>query len=106
MIRLVYFVSHDEYFLDWRIPVLNELEKYIVYESCQNKIYGLEPDDIAQELRVLLWNKLPTWQGRSNVRTWANKVMKNKIKDIRKFVTKTQKRKDYLSEPFENFINL
>lgn len=97
MQRLIYFEFYSEEIVsDWRILAMNSLEKYIVCESCQNKIYGYEPDDLAQELRILLWNKLNTWQGKSSLRTWANQVMKNRLKNIARAVTKTQKRKDYL----------
>jgi RNA polymerase sigma factor (sigma-70 family) len=102
MQRLIYFEFYSEEIVsDWRILAMNYLEKYLICESYQNRIYGYEPDDLAQELRILLWNKLDTWQGRSNLRTWANKVMKNRLKNIARAVTKTQKRKDYLCSPLE-----
>lgn len=50
------------------------------------KIRGYEADDLAQELRLQLWRKLPLYDPtKSGLRTWAVKVMKNKIKDLYRY---------------------
>ncbi|MGB9726691.1 MAG: sigma factor [Minisyncoccia bacterium] len=50
------------------------------------KISGMEWQDIAQELDIALWQKLGKFQGRNNAseRTFAMKIMRNKIIDLAK----------------------
>ena len=47
------------------------------------KIKGMDSEDIAQELRIQLMNKFDLFNPeKAGFRTWANKVMMNKIKNI------------------------
>ena len=57
------------------------------------QIPSMEWQDVAQELDITLWQKLGKFQGRNNAseRTFAVKVMRNKILDLAKF-TNRQKR--------------
>ena len=50
------------------------------------RIPNMEWQDIAQELDIILWQKLGKFQGRNNAseRTFAIKVMRNKIIDLAK----------------------
>lgn len=50
------------------------------------RIPNMEWQDIAQELDIILWQKLGKFQGRNNAseRTFAMKVMRNKIIDLAK----------------------
>lgn len=49
-------------------------------------IPSMEWQDIAQELDIALWQKLGKFQGRNNAseRTFAVKIMRNKIIDLAK----------------------
>lgn len=57
-------------------------------------ISGLDWQDIAQELDIALWKNLNKFQGRNNSseRTFAQKIMRNKILDLAKAANR-QKRK-------------
>jgi len=61
---------------------LAEIELIIKAESYKYHIPGMEPDDIQQEIRLRLWLKYSTFKGRSSFKTWANKVIKNCIKNL------------------------
>ena len=83
---------------------MQQLDPIIVYESCDTNLPFYSKEDVAQELRLHLWQVLPSWDGRASLKTWAKKVIKNKIKDLYKKETKTQKRKDYLHTPFSSMV--
>lgn len=77
-----------------RINLYNQ--KYtndILGKAKTTSISGLEWQDIAQELDIALWKNLSKFQGRNGAseRTFAQKIMKNRILDLAKF-TDRQKR--------------
>lgn len=108
MKRLNYFnpyLPEDEPFYDWRVQAMNYLEKMIVCESSDSHIPFSYPEDVAQEIRLVLWANLIMFNPqKSSLGTWAKKVAKNKIKDLYKKETQTQKRKDYLHKPFSYMV--
>lgn len=59
-------------------------ENDIVAKSKSYNIPNMEWQDIAQELRILLWQKLDKFEGKNNAkeRTFAIKIMRNKIFDL------------------------
>jgi len=61
-------------------------ENDIVAKAKYYTIPSMEWGDIAQELRIVLWQKLDKFQGRNNAseRTFAMRVMRNKILDLAK----------------------
>ncbi|HOL54257.1 MAG TPA: sigma-70 family RNA polymerase sigma factor [Candidatus Paceibacterota bacterium] len=62
---------------------LKSFEPILIAESHKYHIPGLEAEDIQQEVRLRLWIKYPTFlKEKSSFRTWANKVMKNCIKNM------------------------
>lgn len=65
---------------------LEEIETHLqkkAYDYCDKwQIKGLDWEDIAQEFRIQLMRKFPTWRRESSFRTWANRVMLNRMKDI------------------------
>src|SRR3989344_4315196 len=69
-------------------------ERDIIAKSKFSTIPGFDWEDIAQELRIVLWQKLDLFKGKNGAqeRTFANKVMNNKILDLAKFANR-QKRK-------------
>jgi RNA polymerase sigma factor (sigma-70 family) len=70
------------------------LEKDIVYLARNNWGYGMEKEDVAQELRLHLWNKLHNYDPRKKgLRTWAQQVMRNKLIDM------SRKKKEILDSP-------
>jgi len=56
----------------------------ILGKAKTSRIQNMEWQDIAQELDITLWQKLSKFQGRNNAseRTFAVKVMRNKIIDL------------------------
>lgn len=56
----------------------------IVGKAMTFRIPGMEWEDVAQELDIALWLKLPRFAGRNNAseRTFAQKVMKNRLLDL------------------------
>jgi len=65
----------------------------IIAKAKTYKIPGMEWQDIAQELDITLWLKLKKFQGRNNVseRTFAIKVMQNKIRDLVKYANRKKR---------------
>ncbi|OGY44053.1 MAG: hypothetical protein A2820_00685 [Candidatus Buchananbacteria bacterium RIFCSPHIGHO2_01_FULL_40_35] len=65
----------------------------ILGKAKTSRIPNMEWQDVAQELDITLWQKLSKFQGRNNAseRTFAVKVMRNKILDLVKFANR-QKR--------------
>ena len=63
--------------------MLKKFEPIIKAESHKYNIKGLTHEDIAQEIRIKLWLKEKQFNpNKSSYKTWANKVMRNCIKDI------------------------
>lgn len=59
------------------------LEKDVCYLAHNNWGYGMEPADVAQELRFHLWRKLHTYHpGKAELRTWAQSIMRRKLIDM------------------------
>lgn len=58
----------------------------ILGKAKSSRIPSMEWQDIAQELDIVLWQKLGKFQGLNNAseRTFAIKVMRNKIIDLAK----------------------
>lgn len=65
----------------------------ILGKAKTSRIPNMEWQDVVQELDITLWQKLGKFQGRNNAseRTFAVKVMRNKILDLVKFANR-QKR--------------
>ena len=63
---------------------LESFEPILIAESKKHNIDGWEAEDIQQEVRLRLWIKYSTFKGKSSFKTWANKVMKNCIKNIKR----------------------
>jgi RNA polymerase sigma factor (sigma-70 family) len=104
MRKLVYFFYIEEV-VDWRVEALQKLEHAIVCKAAKANIHHHTADDLAQELRILLWNNLPSFnREKSSLATWANRVMENSLKDIYKTECMTQKRKNHLAASFEDWM--
>jgi RNA polymerase sigma factor (sigma-70 family) len=58
----------------------------IFWRAKKTRIPGLEWQDVAQELDITLWRNLGKFQGRNNSseRTFACRIMRNKIIDLAK----------------------
>jgi len=70
---------------NYTLRVLNYLEPYIIYISAQNKykFQLMDINDLAQELRLETWKRLSRYNPRkSSLRTWINKILKDKIKNL------------------------
>ena len=62
---------------------LQQFEPIIKAEAHKHNIQGMDWEDIAQEIRIKLWQKEKLFNPiKSSYKTWANKVMKNCIKDL------------------------
>ena len=69
-----------EYYLNQIEPELKK-KAYVYWRDWQIK--GISWEDLAQDLRIHLMNKFDLYDPKkSSFRTWANRVMLNKIKDI------------------------
>lgn len=70
---------------------LEALEPVTIFYSKKYRIQGLDWKDVAQEVRIHLWRKLKHYDvTRSSIKTWATKVIKNKIIDL------SRKKKDLI----------
>ncbi len=62
---------------------LTEIEPDIIAKAKKYHILGMKNDDVAQILRLHLFEKFAQFnKNKSSWRTWANKVMQNRIKDL------------------------
>ena len=62
---------------------LKEIEPDISAKSFAYRIWGLDKEDVAQELRIHLLNKFDLFNpDKASFRTWANRVMRNKLIDL------------------------
>jgi DNA-directed RNA polymerase specialized sigma24 family protein len=65
---------------------MDELEKMISLFVKNNSISGFDDDDLAQELRIHLWNRLPSYDPtKSGLRTWSKHLLDRKIIDLYRF---------------------
>ena len=86
----IYWNCQDNFTL--RAMALMEYD--IVCLAAKTKIPGLEADDIAQELRLRIYNQLGSFNWRkASIRTWGLKVLKNHLKNLHRDLITTQKRK-------------
>ena len=70
---------------------LEVLEPVTIYYSKKYRIWGLDWEDVAQEVRIHLWRKLKYYDiTKSALKTWATKVIRNKIIDL------SRKKKDLI----------
>ncbi len=62
---------------------LKEIEPDIKGKSRTYRIWGLDLEDVAQELRIHLMNKFDLFDPKkASFRTWANRVMRNKLTNM------------------------
>lgn len=62
---------------------LSLLEKDICYLAHTNWGYGMSSEDVAQELRIHLWNKIDRYNpNKKSLRTWAQQVMRMRLIDM------------------------
>ena len=68
----------------------------ILGKAKTSRIPNMEWQDVAQELDITLWQKLGKFQGRNNAseRTFAVKVMQNKIIDLAKAANRQKRHID------------
>lgn len=61
------------------------LEKDICYLSQMNWGYGIDKEDVAQELRLQIWRKLHLYHpGKAGLRTWGQRVMRMRLIDMKR----------------------
>ena len=61
------------------------IEHDLVTKCAKHSIRGFDSEDLAQELRLHLWRKLDRYDPtKAGFRTWANRVMNNRLKDMYK----------------------
>ena len=61
------------------------LEPHIISSCFQYQFGNYDINDMAQELRLRLWQQLRNYNPqRASLRTWGNIVIKNKIKNIKR----------------------
>lgn len=63
---------------------LNNFEPIIKAECRKKEISGMSWEDQAQEVRLKLWLKYPSFKGNSSFKTWANRVMLNCLKNLKR----------------------
>ena len=94
---------------------MNDLEPLIEFWCHRYNIYGMDNEDVEQEVRLHLWRKLKRFkhdQGTS-IYTWGNNVVRNRLRDlfrsgIRENTSKTtifskesQRIENYCNDPIE-----
>lgn len=80
---LIYKIKYNIEVSDWRLLAMQCLEKDIIGKSYTYKVWGMCPEEVAQELRLKMWITLPKYNPeRSSVRTFSIRVMNNFIRDL------------------------
>jgi len=81
---------------------MNYLERDIILLASTKQIIGIDPEDVAQEIRLHIWNKLPLYLPKAKLRTWFYCVARRRIKDLMVSENARYKRelKYILSSPF------
>jgi len=78
------------------VRLLQKAEKNIVIKSHLYKIEGLTADDIAQELRIKIWNVRNKYKpNKSSMSTFVNFVVSNCLKNLYR---KSQRKKQVLNK--------
>lgn len=70
----------------YSVKIMQLLEPEIKKICKQDKyqVHGYGPDDLAQELRFHLWNKIPLYDPKKgSIKTWAYKTMNRRVKDLK-----------------------
>ena len=59
------------------------IDGYIVMRSSQFYVPGIEPEDLAQELRIKIWKVIPKFNPEfASFKTWALVVINNYLRDL------------------------
>lgn len=82
---MTWVVKVEGYRLTPEEMFMRNMENYVI--NCAKRYYinGLESDDIAQELRMHLWRRLPKYDPmKGKIETWGHMVVENKARDLHK----------------------
>ena len=85
------------------VRLLQKAEKNIVIKSYMFKIKGMSSSDIAQELRIKIWNVRNKYKpNKSSMSTFVNWVVKNHLKNL----FKASERKKHILNKAISFDNI
>ena len=80
--------------------VMDHLEHDIKYICRNHGVKGYDQNDLAQELRFELLKRIPNYDCyRAGIRTWANKIMRNKIKNLVRDSNRAKRKIQYYINP-------
>lgn len=81
--------------MNYTDEMLRSLEGDIYFWCSRYHIPGYELEDLQQECRFKLWRKIENYDAQKGilVRTWANTVIKNHLKDL---LRKAMNQKNYV----------
>jgi RNA polymerase sigma factor (sigma-70 family) len=64
------------------------------------QVVGLTPDDLAQELRLELWKRIPRYQAETaSIKTWAYRVLNDKIRNLKRDSARHKRMVQYFVSP-------
>lgn len=77
--------------------ILNELNSFISYQTTQVSFPSYSPEDVAQELRLLALEALPNYDisKKTNMITFLQNHVRNRIINLCKFVSEKRRRATY-----------
>ena len=82
--KIDFKIDYDEYYSMLAMRVF-EHDISLICSQDQWQVKGYTPEDLAQEVRLQLWRKLPLYNPtKASLRTWANRVIKNRIRNLMK----------------------
>lgn len=77
-------------------------ETDIVAKAKKYLIPGLDWDDVAQELRITLWRKLPQYKpSRASERTFADRIMQRRLIDLHRTAERKKRYHDNHHDSFD-----
>jgi len=88
------FILKIEYkTLDYSLLAMQIAEYDIIYLASRFHIKGHTREDIAQELRLKIWQALPYYDPNvCGMRTWARKVLKNHLKNLKRDIERHKRK--------------
>ena len=87
---------------------IRSIEKDVQYLAWKWYIPNYTNDEIAQELRLRVWEKISLYSIESGVsfRTWANVLMKNRLKNILRAQMNQSRGEGALLLPLDNSVRI
>jgi RNA polymerase sigma factor (sigma-70 family) len=95
-------IGYNARTIDYSLLFMQIAEFDVIYLSNRFRVKGYTKEDIAQELRLKLWEALPYYNPeKTGMRTWSRTVMRNHLKNLKRNVERHKRKVLYYQVPIE-----